>query len=78
MKRKEFWIVGKNVFTNEEDGRYFSNALATEMEHVVEYAAYDEIIEYCRPHWKQMWAAQILGIVFGCDFRDVKGKLDEV
>lgn len=29
-----------------------------------------EILEYCRPHTDQMWAARIVSIILGCDFRD--------
>jgi hypothetical protein len=29
-----------------------------------------EILEYCRPHTDQMWAAKIVSIILGCDFRD--------
>lgn len=31
-----------------------------------------EILEYCYPHCQQMWAATIMGIILGCDFRDVE------
>lgn len=37
-----------------------------------------EIFEYCLPHLDQMWAATILGIILGCDFRDVKTALDRM
>ena len=30
----------------------------------------EEIVTYCEPHLNQMWAAQIIAILFGCDFRD--------
>lgn len=33
------------------------------------------IIEYCKPHREQMWAARILGILLDCDFRDVEHEL---
>lgn len=34
-----------------------------------------EILEYCRPHIKQMWAATIVGIILGCDFKDSESAL---
>ena len=34
-----------------------------------------DILEYCRPHLDQMWAAVIVGIILGCDFRDAKFEL---
>lgn len=36
-----------------------------------------EILEYCRPHTDQMWAANIVSIILNCDFRDAKQKLNE-
>lgn len=35
------------------------------------------ILEYCRPHTDQMWAAKIVSIILGCDFRDAKQKVEE-
>ncbi len=35
-----------------------------------------KILSYCIPHVEQMWAAQIVSIVVGGDFRDVKSKCD--
>lgn len=34
------------------------------------------IIDYCAPHYGDMWAAVILGIILECDFRDVKSRLE--
>lgn len=34
-----------------------------------------EILEYCGPHLEQMWAATIIGLILGCDFRDCKQAL---
>lgn len=34
------------------------------------------IIEYCEPHLEQMWAARVIGILLGCDFRDVKDHIE--
>jgi hypothetical protein len=31
-----------------------------------------EILEYCRPYIKQMWAAKIVSILLKCDFRDAE------
>lgn len=31
-----------------------------------------EILEYCRPHLDQMWAAKIASIILDCDFRETK------
>lgn len=28
------------------------------------------ILEYCEPHLAHMWAATIVGMILGCDFRD--------
>ena len=30
-----------------------------------------EILQYCLPHIKLMWAANIVSIILGCEFRDV-------
>lgn len=35
------------------------------------------VIEYCEPHLEQMWAARVVGILLGCDFRDCKEHLDD-
>lgn len=34
-----------------------------------------EILEYCNGHTNQMWAANIVGIILECDFRDAREKL---
>lgn len=34
------------------------------------------IIDYCAPHYGDMWAAVILGIILECDFRDVRSMLE--
>ncbi len=34
-----------------------------------------EVLEYCKPHLDQMWAATIVGMLLKCDFRDAKSKL---
>ena len=34
-----------------------------------------QVLEYCRPHTDQMWAATIVAIILQCDFRDAKEKL---
>lgn len=31
-----------------------------------------EVIEYCYPHAEQMWAAKIISMLLGGDFRDAK------
>lgn len=35
------------------------------------------IIEYCKPHVEQMWAASIVGFVLDCDFRDAKQAIEK-
>lgn len=37
----------------------------------------NEIVEYCKPHVDQMWAAYIVSIIYKCDFRDVPKILKE-
>ena len=34
-----------------------------------------QIIDYAKSHYDEMWAATILGIIFGCSFRDVGAEL---
>jgi len=34
-----------------------------------------EVFEYCKPHLSSMWAAQIVGILLECDFRDAASAL---
>ena len=36
-----------------------------------------EILEYCKGHTHEMWAAVIVGIILECDFRDSPIKLKE-
>ena len=36
-----------------------------------------EILEYCLPHCEFTWAANVIGIVLGCDFRDSKSCAEE-
>ncbi len=31
-----------------------------------------DILEYCLPNCHQMWAATIMGMIIGCDFRDAE------
>lgn len=31
-----------------------------------------DILEYCYPHYHQMWAATIMGIILGCDYREAR------
>jgi hypothetical protein len=35
----------------------------------------EEIVNYCSPHLDEMWAARIVSILIGCDFRDASGEL---
>jgi hypothetical protein len=35
------------------------------------------VVEYCYDHLDKMWAANITGILLGCDFRDAKEHADE-
>lgn len=35
-----------------------------------------KVIEYCYDHLDKMWAARIVGILLGCDFRDAKEHVD--
>ena len=35
----------------------------------------EEIVNYCAPHLDEMWAARIVSILIGCDFRDASGEL---
>jgi hypothetical protein len=42
---------------------FIAGTIALEKQH-------QEILEYCRPHTDQMWAANIVSIILGCDFRD--------
>jgi hypothetical protein len=35
----------------------------------------EEILKYCMPHLKYMWAAKIVGIILDCDFRDSRQEL---
>lgn len=37
----------------------------------------EEILNYCAPHWEQMWAATIAGMVYKIDFRDAAMRLKE-
>lgn len=34
------------------------------------------VIDYCYDHLEKMWAARIVGILLGCDFRDAKEHAD--
>lgn len=34
-----------------------------------------DILNYCRPHIKQMWAATIVSIILNCEFRDAEAEL---
>lgn len=34
------------------------------------------VLTYCEPHLDKMWAAKIVGILLGCDFRDSKDHLE--
>lgn len=35
------------------------------------------VVEYCYDHLDKMWAANITGILLGCDFRDAKEHADD-
>jgi hypothetical protein len=39
--------------------------------------AIDTVLRYCMPHLEYMWAANIVGIILGCDFRDCKQELNK-
>lgn len=34
------------------------------------------VVEYCEPNLDKMWAARVVGILLGCDFRDAKDHLE--
>lgn len=36
-----------------------------------------EILEYCKPHLKYMWASKIASIILDCDFREVKDEINK-
>jgi hypothetical protein len=38
---------------------------------------YKKILEYCKGHTSEMWAASIVGILLDCDFRDSENYLME-
>lgn len=35
----------------------------------------EKILDYCEPHLDEMWAANIVGILLDCDFRNAKEHL---
>jgi hypothetical protein len=35
------------------------------------------VVRYCYDHLDKMWAANITGILLGCDFRDAKERADQ-
>lgn len=37
-----------------------------------------EVLNYCKPHIDQMWAAKIVSTLLECDFRDVKSELEKI
>ena len=37
-----------------------------------------KIIHHCLPHIKTAWAAEILGIILGCDHSEVEGKIKDM
>lgn len=37
----------------------------------------NEVLAYCKPHLNNMWAAQVVGILLGCDFKDSRQYLAE-
>lgn len=49
----------------------------------LEQAAFHEthrinvVLDYCKPHLAQMWAATIVGKLLQCDFRDAKAELEK-
>jgi len=52
---------------------------------VIEYSAYkelkaklDQILEYCKPHAEQMWAARVAGIILDCEYRDVQSEIANI
>lgn len=37
----------------------------------------NDVLDYCEPHFKYMWAATIMGILLKCDFKEAQDKLNE-
>jgi hypothetical protein len=64
-------LAGGNTFTR-SGNEYCSSWMQCTFEaykKLQDAEQYTEILEYCRPHTDQMWAAKIVSIILGCDFR---------
>lgn len=35
----------------------------------------EQVLEYCKPHMKMMWASSVVGILLNCDFKDAETEL---
>ncbi len=37
-----------------------------------------EVLKYCLPHIKYMWASRVIGIILGCEFRNSETELQKL
>ena len=65
-------LSGGNSFTkySTNPSEYDSSWMQSTFEAYQKIEKNKEVLEYCRPHTDQMWAAKIVSIILGCDFRD--------
>lgn len=53
--------------------QWLNDRITNQGQFIAEYQLREiEILNYCGPHLDQMWAASIVGIILGCDFKDAK------